>query len=77
MKCEICGYETHPGDQVCINCGNTLSLNHTIITKDLINKEEMKEEKKENNTKFLIISIVLTIVIIILLVFILFLLFKR
>ena len=49
MKCEYCGYETHPGDQVCINCGESLSLAHSIIPGiDKITEKKIKEEKKQN-----------------------------
>ncbi len=74
MKCENCGYETHPGDQKCINCGETLSLAHSIIPDiDNLLKEETKEEKKENrNFMFICIGVVtalIALVVIILLTF--------
>lgn len=57
MKCENCGFETHPGDQKCINCGENLSLAHSLIPDiDNLLKDEKKEEKRKNRN-FLFICI--------------------
>ena len=49
MRCEKCGYETHPGDQICINCKAKLSLAHSYVPGiDKIVEIETVVEKKKN-----------------------------
>ncbi len=79
MKCDKCGYVTHPGDQVCINCGAKLSLAHSIIPEDNLGIRKKEEEKtlNEKDYRFLIVCILGVVIVILLVVAILLLLFKR
>lgn len=31
MKCDKCGFNVNVGDQICINCGQKLSVKNAII----------------------------------------------
>ena len=54
MKCDKCGFNTNPGDQICINCGAKLNLNN--YSPEIVQKTE--EIVKKDNKKVLIISII-------------------
>lgn len=59
MKCDKCGFETNPGDQICINCGSKLSLNN--ISNDVYKhvdsvKKEESTSKSGDNKKIIIFT---------------------
>lgn len=59
MKCDKCGFETNPGDQICINCGSKLSLNN--ISNDVYKhvdsvKKEESTSKNGDNKKIIIFT---------------------
>ncbi len=62
MKCEHCGYITHPGDQVCINCGENLSLLHSMMPGIDEQKKQEKKLETKKNVRFLFISIGIVLV---------------
>lgn len=62
MKCEHCGYETHPGDQVCINCGENLSLLHSMMPEIDGQKRQEKKIEARKNVRFAFISIGIVVV---------------
>ena len=77
MKCDNCGFQANPGDQICLNCGSKLSLAAIQSVDDIARLNEKTEEpvkKKVNPLPFIILGVVAFIVLIILVVF---LLFKR
>ena len=77
MKCEKCGYTTHPGDQVCINCGANLSLAHSYVPGIDKHIPEINSDAKKKNIKFLILSIVGVVLAIAIVVFIIIYFFRR
>lgn len=68
MKCDNCGFDTNPGDQICINCGAKLSVANQMMPK--VEENPTKEEKKQYNKAFIytIIGIVVSIIIIFLII---------
>ena len=68
MKCDKCGYQVNPGDQVCINCGAPLSSENAIIPE--VDGVYMTKSEKKNRTWliFVILGVILFIVIVFLLV---------
>ena len=74
MKCEKCGYETHPGDQICINCKAKLSLAHSYVPGiDKTVEIEPVVENKKKNIRFAVFCgigvLVLILVVVLLLCF--------
>lgn len=68
MKCDKCGYDVYPGDQICMNCGAKLSLNNSVIPElhDLVTP---KSDKSKKNI-YIIIGTLVGILLLIFLVFI-------
>lgn len=64
MKCEKCGFECNPGDQICINCGNKLPLTNIATVAEIenmnsaISSNTVVEEKKTGNKKVLFIVLI-------------------
>lgn len=75
MRCERCGYETHPGDQICIHCKAKLSFEHSFvpgIDKKIEPIDNEKIKKPVTNVLFYVLGIfafVFAIVIILFLCF--------
>lgn len=75
MKCEKCGFQTNPGDQICINCGAELGINNILIPEvdyTFTNLENKKTEK-ESSKKFIttcIIGVIIFIIVIISIIFV-------
>ncbi len=51
MKCDKCGFNINPGDQVCMNCGAKLSL---YLKPE---SPEPLENEKKSNSKYLALII--------------------
>ena len=65
MKCNKCGGEIHPGDQICMTCGAKLSLDNTIMPEvDNINNVSSKPSSGNKKKILIIISSILIIIII-------------
>jgi uncharacterized membrane protein YvbJ len=67
MKCEKCGARVHQGDQICINCGNKLVIQSSIMH-DASELPEIKLNYKatKKSNKKIIIGIICAIVLILL-----------
>lgn len=68
MKCDKCGFSTNLGDQICINCGATLSLDHALSKVD--QRMSIPEEKSSKKIRiFSILGVLLGVLIAFLIVF--------
>lgn len=54
MRCEKCGFEPNPGDQVCINCGAKLSVINAIVPE--IEEIKNNEDTNKDNKKLIIMT---------------------
>lgn len=69
MKCDKCGYQASPGDQICLNCGNKLALTAISTIEDIekMNQEvkpEVVEKKQNKKLLFIIIGSAIAVVIV-------------
>lgn len=53
-KCQFCGAQINPGDQVCMHCGNSIH-NTNVSIQDLRSHENSSLDKKRNRT-FLVLT---------------------
>ncbi len=65
MKCDKCGFEVNPGDQICINCGSKLSEVNMVYPNLETEKKskKIKNVKKRNTILFYILSVILLLII--------------